>query len=83
MAVNEFVLTSSYVQIASVASTLTATKVSKGMLGEISIADTIGGAVPFQTVLRSSDQLWLTDDKDYFARTLDEGGMTIRVEDDT
>ena len=83
MAVNEFVLTSSYVQIASVRSTLTATTTESGRLGAISVADNMGGVVPFETVLQPGDQLWLTDDKDYFARTTDGKGMTIRVEDDT
>ena len=82
MAVNEFVLTSSYVLIASIASTLTASKIQSGRLGAISVADNIGGIVPFEIVLKAGDQLWLTDDKDYFARTTDPEGMTIRVEDD-
>ena len=83
MAVNEFVLTSAYVQIASVSSTLTCTTVASGRQGQISVADNIGGTVPFNGVLQASEQLWLTDDKDYFARSLDAEGMTIRVEDDT
>ena len=81
MSVNEFVLTSSYVLIASVASTLTATKIQSARLAAISVADNSGGIVPFETILKAADQLWLTDDKDYFARTTDPDGMTIRVED--
>lgn len=81
MAVNEFVLTSSFVQIASIESVLTATKVSSLIGGNIEVSDNIGGTTPYSTVLKASEQLWLNCDKDYFARTLDTGGMTIRVED--
>ena len=81
MAVNEFVLTNSFVQIASVESILTATTVSSGRVGNIEIADTMGGAVPYARVMRPSEQVWLNCNKDYFARTLDPEGMTIRVED--
>lgn len=81
MAVNEFVLTSSYVQIASIASTLTLTKRDSGRVGQISVADNMAGDVPFETVMKPSEQLWLTDDKDYFARTTDPQGVTIRVEE--
>ena len=83
MAVNEFVLTSSYVQIASVKSTLSVTKVASGRQGQLSVAENMAGNIPYSCVLKPCDQLDLRADKDYFARSLDDGGMTIRVEDDT
>ena len=83
MAVNEFVLTSSYVQISSAKSVLTATQVSSGRQGNIQISHTIGGDIPLSTILQPSDQIFFNTIIDYFARSLDPDGMTIRVEDDT
>ncbi len=83
MAVNEFVLTSSYVQISSAKSTVTATEVASGRQGNIQLSHTIGGLIPFSRILQPSDQIYINTAIDYFARTLDSGGMTIRVEDDT
>ena len=82
MAVNEFVLTSTYVQISSAKSTLTCTQVSSGREGNIQVSHTIGGDIPLSTILQPSEQIFFNTTIDYFARTLDPNGMTIRVEDD-
>jgi len=76
----EFTLTTSFVLIASVKSTLTATTVPIGT--KLSVADNAGGLIPYDVIINPEQQIALTADKTYYAKS-EPAGIKIRIEDDT